>query len=82
MSLPHNEIYIPLVTVYLTMLCCIRHSASWVASLPGPGLFSVALGILVLRLRGGMQIFVKTLTGKTITLDVEVAQFWEIKPQH
>jgi len=24
-----------------------------------------------LRLRGGMQIFVKTLTGKTITLDVE-----------
>jgi ubiquitin C len=28
---------------------------------------------LVLRLRGGMQIFVKTLTGKTITLDVETA---------
>jgi ubiquitin C len=26
---------------------------------------------LVLRLRGGMQIFVKTLTGKSITLDVE-----------
>jgi len=26
---------------------------------------------LVLRLRGGMQIFVKTLTGKTITFDVE-----------
>jgi len=26
---------------------------------------------LVLRLRGGMQIFVKTLTGKTIMLDVE-----------
>merc|ERR1711904_721872 len=26
---------------------------------------------LVLRLRGGIQIFVKTLTGKTITLDVE-----------
>ena len=26
---------------------------------------------LVQRLRGGMQIFVKTLTGKTITLDVE-----------
>jgi len=25
---------------------------------------------LVLRLRGGMQIFVKTLTGKTITLEV------------
>ena len=25
----------------------------------------------MLRLRGGMQIFVKTLTGKTITLDVE-----------
>ena len=26
---------------------------------------------LVLRLRGGMQIFVKSLTGKTITLEVE-----------
>ncbi|XP_072389090.1 polyubiquitin [Diabrotica undecimpunctata] len=26
---------------------------------------------LVLRLKGGMQIFVKTLTGKTITLEVE-----------
>ena len=26
---------------------------------------------LVLRLRGGMQIFIKTLTGKTITLDAE-----------
>ena len=28
---------------------------------------------LVLRLRGGVQIFVKTLTGKTITLDVEAS---------
>merc|ERR1712151_519801 len=28
---------------------------------------------LVLWLRGGMQIFVKTLTGKTITLDVEAS---------
>ena len=28
---------------------------------------------LVLRLRGGMQIFVKTLTGKTITLEVDAA---------
>ena len=28
---------------------------------------------LVLRLRGGMQIFVKTLTGRTITLDVEAS---------
>jgi ubiquitin C len=26
---------------------------------------------LVLRLRGGMQIFVRTLTGKTITLEVD-----------
>ncbi len=26
---------------------------------------------MVLRLRGGMQIFVKTLTGKTMTVDVE-----------
>jgi ubiquitin C len=29
---------------------------------------------LVLRLRGGMQIFVKTLTGKTITVDVESSE--------
>ena len=28
---------------------------------------------LVLRLRGGMQIFVRTLTGKTLTLEVEAA---------
>ena len=28
---------------------------------------------LVLRLRGGMQIFVRTLTGKTITLDAEAS---------
>ncbi|AYV80106.1 MAG: polyubiquitin [Gaeavirus sp.] len=28
---------------------------------------------LVLRLRGGMQIFVKTLQGKTITMDVEAS---------
>ena len=28
---------------------------------------------LVLRLRGGMQIFVKTLTGKTVTLEVEAS---------
>ena len=28
---------------------------------------------LVLRFCGGMQIFVKTLTGKTITLDVEAS---------
>ena len=27
----------------------------------------------MLRLRGGMQIFVKTLTGKTVTLDVEAS---------
>ena len=26
---------------------------------------------MVLRLRGGMQIFVKTLTGRTITVDIE-----------
>ena len=32
-----------------------------------------AMLYLVLRLRGGMQIFVKTLTGKTITLDVEAS---------
>ena len=27
----------------------------------------------MLRLRGGMQIFVRTLTGRTITLDVEAS---------
>ncbi|XP_047664958.1 polyubiquitin-B isoform X5 [Tachysurus fulvidraco] len=32
---------------------------------------------MVLRLRGGMQIFVKTLTGKTITLDVEASDIVE-----
>ena len=32
---------------------------------------------LVLRLRGGMQIFVKTLTGKTITLDVEASDTFD-----
>lgn len=36
---------------------------------------------LVLRLRGGMQIFVKTLTGKTITLDVEPADTIDIVKQ-
>ncbi|RNE99241.1 polyubiquitin, partial [Trypanosoma rangeli] len=30
---------------------------------------------LVLRLRGGMQIFVKTLTGKTIALEVEASDY-------
>merc|ERR1711871_452008 len=41
---------------------------------PHPGRLQHPEGVqlhLVLRLRGGMQIFVKTLTGKTITLDVE-----------
>ncbi|KAJ3445155.1 polyubiquitin [Anaeramoeba flamelloides] len=33
---------------------------------------------LVLRLRGGMQIFVKTLTGKTITLDIDPSDTIEI----
>ena len=32
---------------------------------------------LVLRLRGGMEIFVKTLTGKTITLEVEASDMIE-----
>jgi len=35
---------------------------------------------LVLRLRGGMQIFVKTLTGKTITLEVEPSDTIENTP--
>ncbi|WJX46051.1 hypothetical protein P8452_32886 [Trifolium repens] len=34
---------------------------------------------LVLRLRGGMQIFVKTLTGKTITLEVESSDIDNVK---
>ncbi|EMS24129.1 ubiquitin C [Rhodotorula toruloides NP11] len=34
---------------------------------------------LVLRLRGGMQIFVKTLTGKTITLEVESSITLEVE---
>jgi ubiquitin C len=34
---------------------------------------------LVLRLRGGMQVFVKTLTGKTITLDVEPSDTIEVR---
>merc|ERR1712018_744101 len=36
---------------------------------------------LVLRLRGGMQIFVKTLTGKTITLEVEPSDTIECQGQ-
>jgi len=35
---------------------------------------------LVLRLRGGMQIFVKTLTGKTITLDDHDLKEWARRP--
>jgi ubiquitin C len=35
---------------------------------------------LVLRLRGGMQIFVKTLSGLTMTLEVEPSEsIWEMK---
>jgi ubiquitin C len=34
---------------------------------------------LGLPLRGGMQIFVKTLTGKTITLDVEPSDTIEVR---
>ncbi|CAB4270213.1 unnamed protein product [Prunus armeniaca] len=33
---------------------------------------------LILRLRGGMQIFVKTLTGKTVTLEVESSDIIDI----
>ena len=36
-----------------------------------PNLVFTNVRVIVLRLRGGMQIFVKTLTGKTITLEVE-----------
>jgi ubiquitin C len=35
------------------------------------GVVGILIIFSVLRLRGGMQIFVKTLTGKTITLEVE-----------
>ena len=40
---------------------------------PSPQIQKESTLHLVLRLRGGMQIFVKTLTGKTITLDVEAS---------
>jgi ubiquitin len=33
--------------------------------------FLLSLHLAVLRLRGGMQVFVRTPTGKTITLEVE-----------
>ncbi|KAL6081603.1 hypothetical protein STEG23_007818 [Scotinomys teguina] len=36
---------------------------------------------LVLRLRGGMQIFVKTLTGKTITLGVETSTTKKVRQE-
>merc|ERR1711869_22204 len=39
----------------------------------GPGQGGHPSRPAAVRLRGGMQIFVKTLTGKTITLDVEVS---------
>ena len=51
-----------------------RRRARFILVRPYPtcGLFRGCLcQRLVLRLRGGMQIFVKTLTGKTITLEVE-----------
>merc|ERR1711998_47296 len=37
---------------------------------------------LVLRPRGGMQIFVKTLTGKTITLEVEPSDSIDNRPRN
>src|SRR6266849_6390035 len=42
-----------------------------VSLLPRSVANGILMGLVVLRLRGGMQIFVKTLTGKTITLEVE-----------
>lgn len=41
------------------------------SSLEEYGLVSNSTVYLFLRLRGGMQLFIKTLTGKTLTLDVE-----------
>ena len=43
----------------------------WVVGWLLCGVANARAFVLVLRLRGGMQIFVKTLTGKTITLEVE-----------
>ena len=47
-------------TLHLGMISCCSGQRSILTSF-----------CVVLRLRGGMQIFVKTLTGKTITLEVE-----------
>lgn len=49
-------------------------SCSRAMALPGVGRSSALTavsGLLILRVRGGMQIFVKTLTEKTIALEVE-----------
>ncbi|KAJ7988377.1 hypothetical protein DPEC_G00322920 [Dallia pectoralis] len=52
-----------------------RSPSSWKMARPSPSPTTTSRKEstlhLVLRLRGGMQIFVKTLTGKTITLEVE-----------
>src|SRR5712692_10412702 len=56
----------PIITFRRSPLCIsVRSSFFWSCRMLR------AYVLLVLRLRGGMQIFVKTLTGKTITLEVE-----------
>jgi ubiquitin len=45
-------------------------ASRWVGVAPTPPSASAALSN-VMRLRGGMQVFVKTLTGKTVSVEVE-----------
>ena len=67
-----------LVFLFLASLCTISEAAvvlrlKWPFKAKFAGLFKKKLTPVqkMLQLRGGMQVFVKTLTGKTISVDVE-----------